>query len=74
MGWQRLKVYTPDGTYIASCQYLEDAATIVLHSGAGASVRLGYSKWETIYSLPKSSRRTIPSGRLSRRCRMDGQA
>ena len=53
MGWQRYKVYTPDGTYIASCQYMEDAATIVLHRGAGASVRLGYLKWQTIYSLPK---------------------
>ena len=53
MGWQRLKVYTPDGTYIASCKYMEDAATIVLHHGAGASVRLGYSKWPTIYSLPE---------------------
>ena len=53
MGWQKYKVYSPDGKYIASCGYLSDAATIVLHRGAGASVKLGYSKWQTIYTLPK---------------------
>ena len=53
MGWQRLKVYSPAGEYIASCRYLDDAAKIVLYRGAGASVKLGYSKWQTIYTLPK---------------------
>ena len=52
MGWQKLKVYSPTREYIASCSYLDDAAKIVLYRGAGACVKLGYSKWETIYTLP----------------------
>ena len=56
MGWQRFKVYTPEGKYIASCDYVEDAATIVLRRGAGASVRLGYLKWQTTLLTSKGVR------------------
>lgn len=35
----RLKVHTPDGEYVASCKYYEDAAAIAGSYGEGAYIR-----------------------------------
>ena len=36
------KVYKSDGTYIAACKYLEDAAMLVSSHGEGSTVRYGH--------------------------------
>lgn len=39
----QLKIFNPDGDYIASCKYYEDAAMLVGSYGHGAKVKLGHS-------------------------------
>lgn len=37
-----LKVYNPEGEYVASCKYLEDAAILAGYNGTGAKVKKGH--------------------------------
>lgn len=40
----QLKIYNPQGEYVAACKYFEDAAILVGGYGEGASIRLGHGR------------------------------
>ena len=49
MGWQALKIYDPNGKLTGSLEHVKDAAAVMLVHEAGATVRFGYNKRETIF-------------------------
>lgn len=40
----RLKIYNPQGEYVAACKHAEDAACLVALYGNGATIRYDHSK------------------------------
>jgi len=50
-GTPKLKVYTPEGEYVAACKYGEDATAVAQGYGAGATVRLGHSR--VVLTIPE---------------------
>lgn len=49
-GSPQLKVFNPNGDYIACCKHYEDAAALVALNGNGSTVRLGHSKKDTLWT------------------------
>lgn len=45
----RWKVYSPDGEYLASCHYPEDAAVLVAANGPGSTIRRGHARKLTVW-------------------------
>ena len=50
-GSPQLKVFSPDGEYIGSCKYAEDAINMAQFRGNGAEVRHGHSKQMVIWRV-----------------------
>ncbi len=46
----RLKVFTPQGEYVASCKRPEEAAVLVAFLGAGARIACGFGKRDTLWT------------------------
>lgn len=44
-----LKIFNPQGDYVASCKMFEDAAALAGNYGHGAEVRYGQQKSNTIW-------------------------
>lgn len=38
----RLKIYNPEGEYVASCKYAEDAAALIAFLGDGAMIKASH--------------------------------
>lgn len=49
----RLKVYSANGEYLASCKYYEHAGALVGLEGDGANVRIGHSKRNIFFTQGK---------------------
>lgn len=49
-GSPSLKIFNPQGEYIGCVKHYEDAACLVASYGAGATVRLGHSKKQTLWT------------------------
>jgi hypothetical protein len=45
-----LKVYSPEGEYVASCKEVIGAAVLVATYGDGSTIRLGHNKKSTLYT------------------------
>lgn len=45
-----LKIYSPDGEYVAACKYATDAAALMALYGDGATIRDGHSKRSTVWT------------------------
>lgn len=44
------KVYREDNEYVASCHYPQDAAALVGNWGPGATIRLGHTKRNVVWT------------------------
>jgi len=49
-GSPQLKIFNSQGEYIGCVKHYEDAACLVASYGAGATVRLGHSKKQTLWT------------------------
>lgn len=46
----KYKIFMPDGEYVASCKYAEDAAALVAIFAAGATIRLSHKAKDTVWT------------------------
>lgn len=51
----QLKLFTPEGDYVAACKRGEDAACLVAFLGDGATIRLGHSPRAILWHEGKES-------------------
>ena len=50
-GSPKLKIYTAENEYIASCKYAEDAIQLAQLNGNGSTVRYNHSRRNIVYKV-----------------------
>ena len=54
MATPKLKIYSPEGEYVASCKYADDAINLALRRGINAEVRYGHKKQFCVYRITET--------------------